>query len=226
MISLFLNSRKRTDLLSQLFDFIRRTTKSLNDIEVLIRIDHDDEDSIAFSHLDHGFNTRFIVGDRPTSLLKSYNELVSQTVGDYIFVLNDDAHILTKNWDEKLLFVDHNEIWYISTLCNSIDKARHKQYSSFPLLTRAAYEALEYFMLEDLVGLGGDVHLWRIFNEVKRIVHIGISLDHVKHRTVDSVVNTDEVALEMRANTQQFYLDPWEIDISSEVDRVDKKLHV
>jgi hypothetical protein len=131
--------------------------------------------------------------------------------------------MLTKDWDTKIT-VDPNEIVYLYTQDNSADKESTAEYASFPILTRAAYEALGYFMSEAFVGLGADVHLWRIFKSIDRIKTADIELDHVYHNTVELVRNPDRTAAEMRINSWRSNFDCWNIDISKDVERVKNEI--
>jgi hypothetical protein len=103
--------------------------------------------------------------------------------GDFLFVLNDDVIFRTFHWDRKIIDnYNPEEILYIATHDNSVDKTNHGRYASFPILTRAAYEALGFFMSEKFASHGGDVHLWRVFNEIDAVKYSHVFLDHVLHR--------------------------------------------
>jgi hypothetical protein len=221
MISLILNTRKRTPLLHRLLESISNTVSDFDRIEVLIAFDNDDNDTKLFSSVSvYPMEVRWFEWTRPKNLHTSLNRLASLAVGDYIFVLNDDVEFLTMKWDEQIDRGHSDEIWYIHTNDNSADKENTAQYASFPILTRAAYEALGYFMSEKFVGLGADVHLWRVFDSVNRIKKTSIELDHVCHRTVIHVQNPDVVAAEMRNNSWSNYVDCWSVDVSEDVERV------
>jgi len=220
MISVFLNTRQRPLLLHSLINSLISKTSNINNVELLIRYDSDDKDTHhLLTTLSYSF-IKPIIGPRPDNLHIAINQTVSQTKGDFLFVLNDDVLFITPDWDKQLESIDSSQAWYLSTQDNSCDKVSHKKYSSFPILTRAAYESLGYFMSDRLVGLGGDVHLWRIFNEIGRIKSVNIELDHVLHRTVQDVVNPDGVAMRMREHTKNNFIDPWTMDIGVEIEKI------
>ena len=222
MISIFLNSRKRVSLVKDLLLSLQNNTSNVDELEVFIRVDDDDHESIEYldAESESKFSVNFTVGKRPLNLHESMNELATMTSGELLFVLNDDTAILTKDWDTKLKDIDADDCLYIKTHDNSVDKVTDKDYASFPILTRPAYEALGYFMSERFVGLGGDVHLWRVFNCLDRIVDSDIFIDHIMHRTVNDVVHSDEVAWRMRYNSWNDNVDPWSIDISQDLERI------
>lgn len=225
MISLILNTRKRTVLLENLLRSIERTVSDPDGIQVLINFDKDDKDTYRFANSYPRFSyvIEWHMDERPSNLHSSLNLLADLSDGGitkYIFVLNDDVEFLTSGWDKQIVAVPPDEIWYISTSDNSADKERTAEYASFPILTIEAYHALGYFMSEKFVGLGADVHLWRIFNSLDRIKKTSIELDHVCHRTVFHVQNPDVVASEMRRNSWSNHVDCWSVDISEDVERI------
>ena len=236
--SLFLNTRQRTALLSNLLRSIDGTISGNNDIEILLGIDDDDIQTCNFiQNLDLVLPDSSVVPNivthtttRPDNLHIKMNDLAEKSSGDFLFVLNDDVEFLTPSWDEivrskfKSVAVKDG-IYYIGIHDTSIDKPENKQYSSFPALTREAYVALGYFMSENFVGLGADVHLWRIFNEVGRIIDMPeVVLDHVRHNTLEKVVSPDGVATHMRENTRLNPVDEWNVDISQEVGRLNEQI--
>lgn len=227
MISIILNSRGRVNRLKLLFWSILQNTIDLKNIEILIRIDHDDHETVNFFKIlsTNNFNLfriKCFIGPRPTNLCASYNELAKESKGDYIFVLNDDIDIITYGWDQEILSVPSNQIWLLSVFDTSIDKQNtinplDNKYGSFVIHTRASYDALTYFMDERAKSLGGDTILWRLYKAIDRIKWINIMVDHVFHNTVEKVHNPDQTAIEYR---KKFDIDPWTIDISNEINRM------
>jgi hypothetical protein len=227
MITLILNSRKRVQQLGNLLESIRTKSFNLDNIEILIGVDDDDESTMLYLKAYTGLimnNVWMVVSPRPTNLHVSLNKLAGMAKGHFIFVLNDDTEMMTTHWDLELSNINPDEVWYIATQDNSADKEQGGKYSSFPILTRAAYDALGYFMSEAFVGLGADVHLWRVFDSVGRTKQSSIELDHVFHRTVLHVQSPDQTAIEMRQNSWRSNFDCWGIDISKDVERVKNEI--
>ena len=237
--SLFLNTRGRVGLLCDLLSSVESTADSPSEIEIILGIDKDDYETLNFldhldlvvSDLDLKDNISFYADNRPTNLHVKMNFLASQAVGDNLFVLNDDVKFVTPGWDTLILdslkrnVREPDNIYYAGVLDTSVDKDPGRTYSSFPILTREAYDALGYFMSEKFVGLGGDVHLWRVFEEVGRRIDIPeVTLDHVRHNTIAKVMSPDEVAQRMRENTWANPVDSWTVDIQEEVKRVNEKI--
>ena len=224
MITLILNTRGRPDLLVEMINSFVDNAYDINNFRFAIWVDEDDLATITkLEGLNTAANIYVVIGQRPKNLHSTLNSLAKSFGSDYIFVLNDDVKMLTKDWDTKIT-VDQNEIIYLYTHDNSADKESTAEYASFPILTRAAYEALGYFMSEAFVGLGADVHLWRVFKALNRIKAVDIELDHVYHKTVELVRSPDRTAIEMRQNSWRSNFDCWNIDISSDVERVKNEI--
>ena len=136
----------------------------------------------------------------------------------------------TNGWDEiafsKLENSFEDGIVYGQTSDSSADKNKDFDYSSFPIISRAAFNALGYFMKEEFVGLGGDSSIYRIYKEISRIVDLKeIVIDHIFHNSVEKVSNPDETARQMRENSWSENVDPFSIDITKDLDKIKKSLY-
>jgi len=231
MISLFFNTRKRVGMLANLLNSIVNTTADLEQVEILITADNDDEQTVDLlqQYKSKGIfpNLHLTIGDKPSNLHTSINRMASNAKGDFLFVLNDDVILRTYGWDKIISeSCDPSEIMYLSTMDTSIDKTKHGRYASFPVLTRAAYESLGYFMSERFVGHGGDVHLWRIFNELDRTKYIPVFLDHVLHSNSSGLesIQNEETASNLIEATFKTFVNCWDEDITEDVSKVEGNL--
>jgi hypothetical protein len=221
--SIILNSRKRVELLSSFLTSIYEHTSNLDDVEVLISLDEDDEDSQSFlvNHTGFGPNVLWEVIERDSHLNNRLTGLAQQAFGKYIFILNDDTEILTHDWD-KIAFEElekvPSEIVYGYTHCNSVDKERDAKYSSFPIVSKRSVDILGYFMHPAFHSLGGDVHLWRIYNAINSVVDIPIQIKHSLHETVEQVLTPDETAQDMRSKAGG--VNWWTLDITEDVEKL------
>lgn len=225
--SLFLNSRKRPELLKNFLSSVHNTTSNKNDIEVIIRYDEDDDLTHAIVNNNFGLNVRFIRGPRPSNLITSYNEMVKTANGQNLFVCNDDISILTKNWDviasekiSKYLSVNDitDQIYYCWTTCNSADRDVVSGYCSFPIISKKSTEVLGFFMYEEFKTLGADNSIYRLYKSIKRVIDIKeIEIDHILHKTIEAVISPDEVAIEYRKKFFDNPINPATFDISKEV---------
>lgn len=225
--SLFLNSRKRPDLLKNFLQSVSDTTYDKNSIEVLVRYDNDDELTHSISKENFDINIRFISGPRPDNLTASYNQLAKQAVGKNLFVCNDDISFITKNWDQIALnkiskYLSENDIsdniYYGWTTCNSADRDTVSGYCSFPIISKKATEVAGFFMYENFTTLGADNSIYRLYKEIQRVINIKeIEIDHILHNTIEKVFSPDLVAIEYR---EKFFSNPINaatFDISKEV---------
>lgn len=231
--TLFLNSRGRLKQLQRFISVCENVTMDHAKTEMIITGDDDDPETTDFFRTlnDRGtFAFRTIVGPRPRSLCASFNNMVRQARGRYLFVMNDDAEITTQNWDRLALF--HIKAYQDRTGCKddiiygcttdiSADKLEGKKYAAFPIISKQATEVLGFFMYEQFVGLGGDSSIYRVYEAVDRIVDMpDIVVDHVYHNTILKVLTPDRTAYEMRANTQVNFVDPFTFDITVDVTRL------
>lgn len=226
-ISLFFNTRKRVSLLNNLLSSLYATAYDVSNIEVFITIDSDDYESKEFLENTNLENLKVRSIDRPSNLHVSINEMAKLSTGDFLFVLNDDIIFRTYHWDKKIIdSYDPSQILYIGTNDNSVDKTKARRYSSFPILTRASYEALGFFMSEKFVSHGGDVHLWRIFDNLGLVEHSHVFLDHVLHNSGEALkhMKQEETAQDAVRMTGKTVARCWDEDISEEVKRI-REIH-
>ena len=231
--TLFLNSRGRVPQLRRFVEIIENVTFNLAETELIITGDDDDQETVEFLNSLHSRKTLIfnpIIGPRPKSLCGSYNNMANKASGKYLFVMNDDAEILTPAWDEIAL----KKIWEFKkekqikddiifgiTSDTSVDKAHTKEYPSFPIISKQAVNVLGFFMHENFVGLGGDSSIFRVYKESQRLVDMTeIVVDHIYHNTIYKVMAPDKTAAEMRMNTAVNPIDPFSFDVSSDIKKL------
>ena len=203
-----------------------------DNVDVWVKYDNDDETTDAYvkSVPFDIKKVKFFASPKPTNLHTELNKLASISFGKYIFVFNDDCIMETNGWDEIAFSKLENSfeagIVYGQTSDSSADKNKDFDYSSFPIISRAAFNALGYFMKEEFVGLGGDSSIYRIYKEISRIVDLKeIVIDHIFHNSVEKVSNPDETARQMRENSWSENVDPFSIDITKDLDKIKKSLY-
>ena len=235
--TLFLNSRGRPKQLLHLIETYDYNAKYPELIEMFIRCDEDDLPTIeALKDLDKRgtFQFKVIVGPRPYNLATTMNEMALMGKGQYLFILNDDSEMVTKDWDElvliriaeyKKLNNIKDDILYVSIPDNSVDKIRGLHYASFPIISRAAVQVMGFFLYECFVGLGGDSAIHRVFDKIDRVVMMDdVYIDHIYHNNFFSVMSPDLIAHEMRTNSNNNPVDPFAININQEVDKLQQAI--
>ena len=106
--SVLIPTRTRPKRLRRTIQSIIDTAANIDDIEICVRIDDDDAATLTIrSELlnDDRVQVQVIVGPRLNgyaSLSTFYDELVEIAYGDWLFIMNDDAHIVGTGWDEQL----------------------------------------------------------------------------------------------------------------------------
>ena len=230
--SVILNTRKRPMYLDSAIASVIETADNPDLVDFWVRYDNDDELTAQYVKTDP-YNIRkvkFLSGSRPNNLHKELNLLAAASSGQYILVFNDDCLMQTNGWDtHACAFLDNSfqdGICYGQTSDTSADKPQDAEYSSFPIISRKAFNALGYLMKEEFVGLGGDSSIYRIYKEVDRVVDLKeIVIDPIFHNTLEKVMSPDETAQQMRENSWRDNVDPFSINIEKDLEKLRKSLY-
>ncbi len=234
--TVFSNTRGRPAMLKNMLDSFRDNALDLNKIEFLLNVDEDDQptlDFLRFNCLQYD-NLDWTVSPRPDNLVRALNQLVKKAKGKYLFISNDDAIMTTPNWDEIVLrniykFKDSNkikdDIIFCATDDNSVDRNKEAGYPSFAIISNEAVRELGFFTFEEFVGLGGDSSIYRLYNEIGRVVDCKeIKMDHIYHSDIFRVMSPDKTAAEMRANSNAHPVDPYTFNVGPYVEILKKSL--
>ncbi len=161
LISVILPSRGRIEFLLQTLNSLIDKCDDINNIEILVKVDDDDTETIngLKSYDKFNFITMVVSGRKNgyASLNEFYNELYEKSSGEFIFCANDDMTIITDKWDTLVKpysgeFIclhhnpafPHNETWYFPIISKSIlDIIGCVSKSVF-------YDGYLYFMLDGL----------------------------------------------------------------------------
>jgi len=111
-ISIQIPTRNRSHHMINVINNLIDKVSDINNIEILLRMDDDDVDSISV--LKNTFNEymgsliKIVIGDRGRGyfdLPKFYYELSEISIGEWLFIYNDDIIMDTENFD--LLLIEH-----------------------------------------------------------------------------------------------------------------------
>jgi hypothetical protein len=143
-ISLLFPSRKRAHRAAELCRSVYATAAKQLKVEVLVRIDVDDdyESYRKVTKQYHGFC--LAVGPRPVTLSGAYNELFAHSWGDIIGYLADDCVFETPGWDE--IIREHFRQRPISLLSDSHTPDDPNNNAMHGFVSRKACEALGYLL--------------------------------------------------------------------------------
>jgi glycosyltransferase involved in cell wall biosynthesis len=168
-ISVILPSRERLNSLTQTIDSLINRCSNLQNIEILIKIDDDDFETIEGLKSYKNYNSiNVIISDKKQgykSLNEYYNELYEKSSGEFVFCINDDLTIETDNWDKLV------EPYIGQFVCLHHNPAFPHEYTwMFPIVSKQIldvigcvsksvfYDGYLYYILEDL-GLFRQVDL-------------------------------------------------------------------
>jgi glycosyltransferase involved in cell wall biosynthesis len=174
LVSIIMPSRGRVKYLKKSLESICDKTSDLSKVQVIIRFDNDDLDSIKeipnlpFSKLD----IDIVIGQRMRGyhdLNKFVNQCCGVSRGDFLLLFNDDSYIVTENWDLKL------EKFIGETVVLNPDTHDDAQaFNTFPIMSRDIYDLLGYFSLQ----AHNDTWISYIARSLGIQKHIDISIFH------------------------------------------------
>jgi len=209
LISVILPTRGRSENLLKALDSVINNCKNINDIEILVKVDTDDTETInTINNYNHSSLITLVISDRKNgyaSLNEYYNELYEKASGEFIFCINDDLNIETADWDllvkpfENQLVclhhnptAPHNDVWYFPIISKKLlDVIGCVSKSVF-------YDGYLYFMLEGL-------NLFR---------RIDLTINHL---TLDDHLTNDKLDV-----INKFKQTGWEFDTKRPLMQIDR----
>lgn len=206
--SIIFPSRQRTQKLGNLLSSISRTTSDISRVEVLVAVDFDDVETITFVH-DHQVNSKvwpwpfvkFFVRERATNFSDQYYTwLYKQSTGRYVQALNDDTLFATKDWDSKVVAELDRCKHRDGAVYGQCEDCYGAEFCCFPILSREAVDAQGWFFHPGFTAWGADIHLWRIWEALDRVVDLRHlhRVEHLSHHCGHDV-EPDEVHKRMQA---------------------------
>lgn len=162
LISILIPTRNRVQLLKECLDSINIKTHDHSLVEILLKIDTDDTNTIDFIN-QYKSISRVLIKDIITDRKKGYgsldehmNYLSSFSEAEFLLGLNDDVEILTEGWEQKYIpYVGKNFLLaiHVESIKNKIKNELWKDYNAFPTIPhdfRAYLGALQgHPMLDD-----------------------------------------------------------------------------
>ena len=163
----------------------------LSQVEVVVAIDHDDDATIEMVDqltIDFPF-ANFVGFDRKENISCYFNELFHCCHGDYIIAGNDDIEFVTQDFDaiihEKMAeyLKDKPDGIAMGWLDDGLKNRPNNGFCCFPLLTRAAIQALGFIFPVEFPSWESDQNNWLLFNSVNRICYStkDVAIRHVSY---------------------------------------------
>lgn len=193
--SIIIPTRERSELLFNCLSSVFEKAANPTFIEVILVIDFDDiEFADIFSFIKYykfRKQIRVISKEKSDFVVRDCNNAGAQlSTGKYIWILNDDAEIITQDYDSilvreinKFLKYKKDRILYVF-----VDDDIHKRLpdeaiynfgTCFPILSRETIDCLNFLMPPEINGWGGDSEIWRIMSKLAECRYLDLS-DKVK----------------------------------------------
>jgi glycosyltransferase involved in cell wall biosynthesis len=177
-ISILLPTRKRTDAVVKSISSLLANAQDTSNIEILIAYDDDDQESRDFfANVWTGFigqtqaTTKVFETERfgYLRLYKYVNFLAEQASGDWIMFWNDDALMLTENWDAEVI----KEAGYWGLLRMPCVNMNHP-FALFPIIPRTW---VDYFDQVSPVN-HSDWWIYHVTNTNNRLKNLSVNVYH------------------------------------------------
>jgi hypothetical protein len=166
-ISILTPTRGRPQRLTTFIKSLDETASGIHDIEVVLGIDEDDQESIDFNISTKTINLIKTVAPRDT--MGSINtRCYNKSTGDLIILTNDDIIVKTQGWDQIIInetSVHHDKIF----LGFPHDGHKSKMLSTFPILSRECINLIGNAFPTQYKGSLIDLHIFEIFLRLKKI---------------------------------------------------------
>lgn len=190
LVTLMLPTRGRFESFSRSMASLRDTASDFSDVEVLARIDDDEADPDRYAKL----VSNLIVGPRGrgyADLHLMYNEMCAKAQGRFLFLWNDDAVMLGKNWDDELRRFDNGKLCYIMTTLSD-KRGKHQRNNYFPIVHRSYYDELGHFSL----SAHNDTYIWEAMKDLPVMWESNI---HIMHNALTLIAENDQTSKEAMA---------------------------
>ena len=171
----------------QMLDSFERTTADKNNIEVLFAIDEGKTAIRDFvERQNYSFNIHFF--ERPTTdnfSMDYYNWLADRSSGKNIWVFNDDAWMITRNWDKIILDKIKETKWSVY-LVDTRDSTKSKPYNyfcTFPMVSRKVRDIVGYVLHPRVRVFPADKVIFDTMKSVNRIIDANDV--HIQHNHIE-----------------------------------------
>jgi glycosyltransferase involved in cell wall biosynthesis len=182
-LSLIVPTRKRTDQLRTLLQSLKKNTRNLEQVEVVLVVDADDEQSKTFHFPQISMKRVVVEPGLPMAELNMAGYEAS--AGDFLMLLNDDVIVRTRRWDRQV----HSACQRFSdgiVLVHVNDTLFGEGMCTFPIVSRIFCELAGGICPREYQRYRIDDHIENIFNllgvlDERRIVYLpDVVFEHCK----------------------------------------------
>ena len=181
-ISILLPTRNRFEHCSKFIDSAISLASEPKNIEILLKIDNDDNDTKDnLDKFPYQENLIFVFSDRMNgydSLPIFMNMLYEKSSGDWLYLAGDDSYILTDKWDQLFYRYDGQFI-----CLNHLPTFPNGETFNFPIISRKIAEVIGHVTQ----AVFFDSYLWRLTKEFNLIRYIPLKIEHLHDRLKDNL---------------------------------------
>jgi len=204
--SLILPTHNHPALVRRLFDSIIRTTSNLDQLEIVLYLDSDDEES---RNISHPFLHMVKLVKHPDTMGNMLRAGYAASQARYVMPINDDMLFCTEDWDTKVLkafsrfsddaaMVYGNDLYYGRMIC------------TFPILSRMACELMNKICPAEYKWHCIDAHIFDIFKRLsqlgyKRALYLGNVIFEHMHHELSAAINDSELEPNSDTDDQELY---------------------
>ena len=217
LISVLMPTRGHVLVMLESIQSLRSTCSDPSSYELLVRCDFDDPETQAALP----DNVIALCGPRVgyRGLHTMYNELAARACGEWLFVWNSDAVMLTRGWDQRVQQCSDAgaKRLHVQSTCDPPPPYG----SSFPILRRSFYEVLGHLSAWSHV----DTYIGRVLEGLWPVVSTGI---YAEHRFQALIEAGDVATLEAREGRPDTSGHGYSHEVQSQIaiDRAKLKLEI
>jgi glycosyltransferase involved in cell wall biosynthesis len=149
LVSILIPTRKRIQLLKECLDSINLKTQNTSLVEILIKIDSDDQETIDFINqykINFPITIKEVITDRKKgwgSLDEHMNYLASFSEAEFLLGFNDDVEMLTEGWEQRYIpYRGKNFLLAINieAIKDGVKYRLWENYNAFPTIPHDFYQ--------------------------------------------------------------------------------------
>ena len=175
-ISVLIPTRERFEYAKKAIDSLRSKAYDALNIEYLLKIDQDDDDSLL-SLIELPDDCRWVINERRRGYLDMHlyvNELCEIAKGKLLLLWNDDVFVETENWDKIML----------DTLGDDeVSVLQIKTGTQFPCITRKLYDILGHFAQH----CANDSYIEFVVKGLGIMKHTDVEVEHLHGKLNDKL---------------------------------------
>lgn len=193
LVSLLVPTRGRVTRLANSLISLEQTVFDPSRVEVLVRADDDDIDTRYFlEHNQWQFEVKSFFGPRGNGyadLHLMYGELCKESTGRFLFLWNDDANMLTRDWDSCIATKDDGKLKFLRS---DVSDTRGRDHDLFPIVHRSYYDTLGHYSL----SAHNDTYIRAVFEPLPEAVdYVPIT---VQHSALELIAQGDKTSIDAK----------------------------